>query len=145
MCWYSQYERLSTRKAIEGEELRVCNFHGQGQWLVSPENPSIPVCLPNGCKLRITNIPPKLQKELKLGPEEVAEFREVYQKSPDSLLGRIFLPPKLCFDVVLFDNGRALEVSVFAPEIKVDVLSQAIASPFGSFSNEEKTDATIQV
>lgn len=138
MCWYSQHERLSTRRAIEGEELAIADFPNQGQWLVSPEDPWTPVCIPNGCMLRLSNIPKSLQKELKVDSEAVAEFREIYQRTANSLLARIFLPPRLCFDVVIFPNGRSLEVSMFDPDIKVDVLSPAVVTPVGEKKEEKE-------
>ncbi len=136
MCWYSQHERLNTRRAIEGEELMIRDFPYHGQWLVSPEDVETPVCIPNGCMLRISNIPKNLQKELKLESEAVAEFREIYQSSPKSWLAKIFLPPRLCFDVALFANGNSLEISMFAPDMKVDILSPAVVAPVGH-SREE--------
>jgi len=86
--------------------------------------------------LRISDIPKRLQKELKVGAEAVGEFREIYQCSANSLLARIFLPPRLCFDVVLFANGRSLEVTLFDPEIRVDILTPAVVAPVG-FPREE--------
>jgi hypothetical protein len=131
MCWYSQHERINTRTAIEGEELIVCDFPGHGRWLASPEETETPICLKNGCKLRLSNIPKNLQKELKLDSEAIAEFREIYQREPKNLLAKIFLPPKLCFDIALFHNGRSLEISAFPLSVKVDVLSPAVAGPLG--------------
>jgi hypothetical protein len=130
MCWYSQHERMNTRNAIEGEELIVYDYPGHGRWLASPEEKATPVCLKNGCKLRLSNIPNNLQKELKINSEIVAEFRDIYQRSPKTLLAKIFLPPKLCFDIALFPNGRTLEISAFPLSIKVDVLSPAVVAPF---------------
>jgi hypothetical protein len=138
MCWYSQHERLNTRRAIEGEELEVRDFPNHGRWLASAEDPDTPVCIPNGCMLRISNIPRNLQKELKLNSEAVAEFREIHQRSANSLLARIFLPPKLCFDVVLFQNGRALQIPMFSPEMQVDILSPAVVAPVGAASEENE-------
>ena len=129
MCWYSQHARLNSRRAIEGEELVVQDFPGQGPWLVSPDDVETPVCIPNGCMLRISNIPKKLQRELQVDSEAVGEFREIYQRFSKSILARIFLPPRLCFDVVLFSNGRSLEISLFTPDMTADVLSPAIAAP----------------
>jgi hypothetical protein len=140
MCWYSQHERLNTRKAIEGEELIVRDFPGHGRWLASPEGTETPVCLTNGCKMRFSDIPQSLQRELKLGSEAIAEFREIYQRSPNSLLARIFLPPKLCFDVALFPNGRCLEISAFPLEARVDILSPAIVAPIGTGRKENETE-----
>ena len=136
MCWYSQHERLNTRRAIEGEELVVRDFPNQGRWLASPENLDIPVCIPNGCVLRLSNIPKSLQKQLKVASEAVAEFREIYQRSANSLLARIFLPPRLCFDAVVFSNGHSLEISMLAPEITVDILSPAVLAPVGEVREE---------
>ena len=136
MCWYSQHERLDTRRAIEGEELMIRDFPGQGQWLVSPEDAETPVCIPNGCMLRISDIPRNLQKELKVDSEAVAEFREIYQNSPKSWLAKILLPPRLCFDAVIFSNGNSLEITMFTPEMKVDVLSPAVVAPFGHAAEE---------
>ncbi len=138
MCWYSQHERLNTRRAIEGEELVVQDFQNQGRWLASPEDLETPVCIPNGCMLRVSNIPKNLQKELKVESEGVGEFREIYQRSANSLLARIFLPPRLCFDVVLFPNGRSLEISAFTAGMKVDILSRAVVSPVGEAREENE-------
>jgi hypothetical protein len=143
MCWYSQHERQNTRKTIEGEELIVRDFPGHGRWLASPEDPETPVCLSNGCMLKFSNIPKNLQKELKVGTEAVAEFRELYQKSPNSLLAKIFLPPKLCFDVVLFPMGRSLEISVLPISVRIDVLSPAVVGPLGDV-REGKRDTLYE-
>jgi len=107
----------------------VREFPDQGRWLASPENPETPVCIPNGCILRVTNIPKNLQKDLKIRTEAIAECREIIQQTATSLLARIFLPPRLCFDVVLFSKGRSLEITVFTPGVTVDVLSPAVATP----------------
>jgi hypothetical protein len=143
MCWYSQHARLNTRKAVEGEDLVVREFPGHGRWLASPYDTDTPVCIANGSKLRITDIPKNLQKELKIPSETVAEFREIYQKTPNSLLARIFLPPKLCFDVALFPNGRCLEISEFPLSIKVDVLSPAVVAPTGEGKKENEAESLL--
>jgi hypothetical protein len=140
MCWYSQHERVNTRKAVEGEELIVRDFPNQGRWLASADDIETPVCVENGCKLRVSNIPTNLQKKLKLGSEAVGEFREVYQRNPDSLLARIFLPPRLCFDVVMFPNGRCMEISKFSREMAVDILSPAVLAPIGDRGKESETE-----
>lgn len=136
MCWYSQQERLSTRKAIEGEELIVREFPAQGRWLASPADPETPVCLPNGCMLRLSDIPKGLQRELKVGTEAVVEFREIYQRTADSWLARIFLPPRLCFDVAILPNGRSIEISALDTRVKVDVLSPAVVAPVWEAAEE---------
>jgi len=143
MCWYSQHERLNTRRAIEGEELVVTDFPNQGRWLASPEDLDTPVCLPNGCILRVSNIPKNLQKELKLDTEAVAEFREIYQRTANTLLARIFLPPRLCFDVALFPNGRSLEISELPPGLKVDVLCPAVVQPLKEAKQEGERALTF--
>jgi len=131
MHQHNRQERLNARKAIEGEELVVREFPNKLRWLASPKDPEIPICLPNGCKLRISDIPKNLQKELRVDSEAVAEFREVFQQPSCSLLARIFLSPKQCFNVVLFSTGRSLEIAKFTPAMKVDVLSPAIVAPVG--------------
>lgn len=140
MCWYSQHERVNTRRAIEGEELIVQDFRNQGRWLASAKDLETPVCIQNGCNLRVSNIPKNLQKEVKLGSEAVGEFREVYQRNPESLLARIFLPPRLCFDVVIFPNGRCLEISRFELEMTVDVLSPAVVAPIGEGGRQSENE-----
>jgi hypothetical protein len=140
MCWYSQHEGVNTRNAIEGEELVVQDFPNQGRWLASADDVEMPVCIQNGCKMRISNIPRNLQKELRLESEAVGEFREVYQRNPNSLLARIFLPPRLCFDVVIFSSGRCLEVSRFVPGMTVDILSPAVLAPVGEGGKEREAE-----
>jgi len=131
MYRHIRQERLKVREAIEGEELVMRDFPNKLRWLASPRDPETPVCMPNGCKLRISDIPKNLQKELRVDSEAVAEFREVFQQPPSSLIARIFFAPKQCFNVVLFSTGRSLEISRFAPTMRVDVLSPAIVAPVG--------------
>ena len=68
--------------------------------------------------------------------EAVAEFREIHERAANSLLARLFLPPRLCFDVVLFPNGRLLEISEFTFDMTVDVLSPAVVAGVGSVREE---------
>jgi hypothetical protein len=143
MCWYSQQEKIDTRKAIEGEELIVHDFPNHGRWLASPREIEKPVCIQNGCKLRISNIPQNLQKELKIASEAIGEFKEIYQKHPASLIAKLFLPPRLCFDAVVFPSGKALEISRFSPNTKVDVLSEAIVAPLPKTEAVETREFTF--
>jgi hypothetical protein len=131
MCWYSQHEKANTRKAVEGEELMVQDFPNHRRWLASAADIETPVCI---------DIPEKLQKELELGSEAVGEFREIYQRNPSSWLARIFLPPRLCFDVVTFPNGRCLEVSRFCSGMTVDVLSAAVLAPIAEGLRESDSE-----
>ena len=143
MCWYSQYERLSTRKAIEGEELVVQDFPGHHhRWVASQQNPQKAVCLADGCKLRLNAIPEELQKLLPIGPEAVAEFRECYQ--PPLLLDPPFDPMFLLYDVLVFPNGHHLEVSLLPLGMKIDVLSPAVVTPVREEQEEDEPE-TIYV
>ena len=144
MCWYSQYARLSTRKAIEGEELVVQDFPGHHhRWVASQQNPQKAVCLADGCKLRLNAIPEELQKLLRIGPEAVAEFRETYQPLLNSLFDRI-LPHFLLYDVLVFPNGHHLEVSLLPLGMKIDVLSPAVVTPVREEQEEDEPE-TIYV
>ena len=102
MCWYSRHATLSTRNSIEGEELVVRDFPNlYHRWLVSPREPKTPVCLEDGCKLRLNDIPERLQGRLQVGSEAVAEFHEIYQPPIQSLFERI-LPRTFHYDVLVF-------------------------------------------
>ncbi|HYK88774.1 MAG TPA: hypothetical protein VE398_08390 [Acidobacteriota bacterium] len=137
MCWYSQSERLSSRRAVEGEELVVREIPNQPvRWLVSPQDPQVVVCLPDRCNLRLNDLPEDLQAERRIGSEAVAEVREVYEKPQRTLLARIFLDPLYCRDALVFPNGRFLAVSRLPLDMRVDVLSAAVAFPF---SKKEET------
>ena len=128
MCWFSKNERISTRKAIEGEELVVQDFPYR-RWLAFPQNPQSAVCLSNGCKLRLNGIPERLQKLLGVGPEALAEFRELHRPHRTSLFAWL-LPPLSLYDVVVFPDGNYLEISELPLGMVVDVLSEAVAKPF---------------
>ncbi len=149
MCWYSQSERLPSRRAVEGEELVVAEIPGHSiRWPVSSKDPQKPVCLPDRCSLRLTGIPQELQTELSVSSEAVAEFREVYERPRKTILARIFLDPPIWRDVVLFPNDRFLAVSRLPLGMSVDVLSPAVVLPPGIVVKSHKVPslehATLQ-
>jgi hypothetical protein len=133
MCWFSKNERISTRKAIEGEELVVQDFPYR-RWVASPQNPQKAVCLSNGCKLRLNEIPERLQKLLGVGPEAVAEFRELHRPPRTSLFAWL-LPPLSLYDVLVFPDGNYLEISELPLGLQIDVLSEAVLT---SVNDEKK-------
>ncbi|HYK92193.1 MAG TPA: hypothetical protein VE398_25750 [Acidobacteriota bacterium] len=122
MCWFSAHKNLSTRNAIEGEELVVQQFSDPNRrWLASPGEPSVAVCLPSGCNMRLSEIPENLQNLLHVEPEAVVEFRETYQP-PQPLLHRIF-PAQTIHDVVVFTHGGHFSVGMLPIGMRIDVLS----------------------
>ncbi len=128
MCWFSAHEMLSTRNAIEGEELAVQDFSEAGRrWVASPQEPEVAVCLPGGCQLRLTGIPKDLRKLLNVGSEAVAEFHESYQR-PRPFLQRL-APPEYLHDVLVFEGGGYVPVRMLPVGMKIDVLSSAV-SPY---------------
>ncbi len=128
MCWFSAHEMLSTRNAIEGEELVVQDFSEVGRhWVASPGEPGTAVCLPGGCSLRLTGIPKDMQKLLDVGSETIAEFRENYQR-PRPFLQRL-APPEYLHDVLVFEGGAHFPLRMLPVGIRVDVLSAAVAQP----------------
>jgi hypothetical protein len=138
MCWYSRYATLSTRNSIEGEELVVRQFPDLfHRWLVSPREPERAVCLEDGCKLRLNDIPENLQKKLQVGSEAVAEFHEIYQPPVHSLFARI-LPRMFHYDVLVFPNGRQIEVAFLPIGMRIDVLSAAVSAPVMEVAKEEQ-------
>jgi hypothetical protein len=142
MCWYSRYATLSTRNSIEGEELVVRHFPDFfHRWVISPREPERPVCLEAGCKLRLNDIPENLQKRLQVGSEAVAEFHEIHQPAPHSMLARI-LPRMFHYDVLVFPNGRYLEVALLPLGMRLDVLSAAVAVPVTEAEKEAEWETT---
>ena len=139
MCWFSKNERISTRKAVEGEELVVQDFPYR-RWVASPQNSQKAVCLSNGCKLRLNEIPERLQKLLGVGPEAVAEFRELHRPPRTSLFAWL-LPPLSLYDVLVFPDGNYLEISELPVGMLIDVLAEAVATPV----KEEKNHKEPQV
>jgi hypothetical protein len=140
MCWYSRYATLSIRNAIEGEELVVRDFPNlYHRWVVSPREPATTVCLGDACKLRLNDVPESLQKRLQVGSEVVAEFHEIYQPPVQSLFARI-LPRTFHYDVLVFPNGRCLEVALLPLGTRVDVLSAAVVRPVKEEKEEEKEE-----
>ena len=129
MCWFSADRRISTRKAIEGEELVVQDFpRHYHRWLASPQNPQKAVCLTDGCTLPLNGLPERLQKVLGVRSEAVAEFRELYQAPRTSLF--TWISPMLSFyDVLVFPAGTYLEISELPLGMKIDVLSKAVLTP----------------
>ena len=140
MCWFSVHGRIPTRKAIEGEELVILDLPGNHhRWLASPQNPQKAVCLADGCNLRLNAIPEDLQKRLRVGSEAVAEFRELYQPAPTSLLQRI-LPRPFFYDVLVFPDGNRIEVSRLPLGMKIDVLCAAVVEPIMKEDELEKSE-----
>ncbi len=130
MCWFSAHEMLSTRNAIEGEELAVQDFSEAGRrWVASPQEPEVAVCLPGGCHLRLSGIPKDLRKLLNVGSEAVAEFHESYHR-PRPFLQRL-APPEYLHDVLVFEGGSYLPVRMLPVGMKIDVLSSAVSPRAG--------------
>jgi len=73
------------------------------------------VCIPPGARLRMTNIPQHLQKELDIGPNEDAVFVEL---SASAYRYR---------DGVRFGNGREILLQYLDEGLPIDVLSLALA------------------
>lgn len=139
MCWFSAHEMLSTRNAIEGEELVVQDFSEAGRrWVASPEESEVAVCLPGGSNLRLTGIPKDLRELLNIGPEAIAEFRENYQR-PRPFLQRL-APPEYMHDVLVFEGGSHLPLRMLPVGTKIDALSPAVASPVGVRSRSRVSD-----
>jgi hypothetical protein len=142
MCWYSRHATLSTRNSIEGEELVVRDFPNlYHRWLVSPREPKTPVCLEDGCKLRLNDIPERLQGRLQVGSEAVAEFHEIYQPPIQSLFERI-LPRTFHYDVLVFPDGHYLDVSLLPLGMRIDVLSATVVTPVTEETKEEESETT---
>jgi hypothetical protein len=140
MCWFSVHGRITTRKAIEGEELVIQDFPGNHhRWLASTQNLQKAVCLADGCKLRLNAIPEDLQRKLHVGSEAVAEFRELYQPAPMSLLQRI-LPRPFFYDVLVFPDGNRIEISRLPLGMKIDVLCAAVVEPVLKENDAEKSE-----
>ena len=140
MCWFSADRRITTRKAIEGEELVIHDFPGNhNRWLVSAQNRQKAVCLADGCKLRLNSIPEEMQRRLRVGSEAVAEFREVYQPAPTSLFERI-LPRPFFYDVLVFADGNRIEIPRLPLGMKVDVLSAAVVGPVMKENKGEESE-----
>jgi hypothetical protein len=140
MCWFSKNERISTRKAVEGEELVVQDFPYR-RWVASPQNPQKAVCLGNGCKLRLNDIPERLQKLLGVGPEAVAEFRELHRPPRTSLFAWL-LPPLSLYDVLVFQDGNYLEISELPLGMVIDVLAEAVATPVEAEKDRKEPQVT---
>ncbi len=126
MCWFSADENLSTRDAIEGEELVVQELQNTSRrWVVSPNQPDTAVCLPHRCSLRLSEVPEKLQKLLHIGSEAIAVFHESYV--PEGAA-----PQRIGFlsaarDVLVFASGCHMYVGVLPLGIRIDVLSAGVA------------------
>ncbi len=142
MCWFSAHELLSTRNAVEGEELVIQDFSEAGpRWLASPGEPEVAVCLPDGCNLRLTGIPRDLQELLNVGPEAIAEFRESYQR-PRSFLRRL-TPPEYLHDVLVLDENHYLPVRLLPTGMKIDVLSPVLRSSVRERSQGPLSDPVL--
>ncbi len=143
MCWFSAREALFTRDAIEGEELVVQEFSEIGRrWFASTQEPHFAVCIRNGCRLRLTEIPDDLQRSLHVGTEALAEFREDYQP-PRTFLQRL-VPPEHLHDVLVLEDGGHIPARKLPIGIRVDVLSRAKLAPVGK-GWEVREDNTVFV
>ena len=116
MCWYSNY-RIETRQAVEGEELVIKNFPKQNaNWPVGSDGRA--VCIADGCKLKLSEIPGAVQSVWGIGSEAIGQFcqtSEWFQLDP-------------IHDIVLFESGRSIMLKLMPVGVKIDVLSNAIAA-----------------
>jgi hypothetical protein len=142
MCDYSLHG-LRNRLGAEGEELVVHRFSTGAMGLTSGEElcrmlrprsespkkgfwsalqalilpPVVPealaVCIPPGARLRLSDIPSSLQRELDIGPEELVVFNQTS------------LMPNTYHDGVRFANGRQILLQALKEGQRVLVISLA--------------------
>lgn len=144
MCDYSLLS-LPNRLAVEGEQLVSYRFrsHSLGlaspadieaatwwsqlkNWLFSPEpyTKEVPaVCIPPGARLRVKDIPVKMQQKFGIGPVEDVMF---FERSADAYEYR---------DAILFANGRRALLQDLKEGLRFEVVS------LGMFEAELEPDA----
>ena len=83
------------------------------------------VCIPPGARLRMQDIPVRLQQELGVGPEE------------DVVFTQISASVNTYRDAVRFANGRELNLQELREGQRVRVLSLALAEPMPQRMEEE--------
>jgi len=140
MCDYSLHG-LPNRLATEGEELVAHRFSTGAIGLTSPAElcratnaktkpekvsfwarltalilpPAFPeppaVCIPPGARLRMMDVPARLQKELSVGAEECVSFTQTSAM------------PNTYHDAIRFQNGRQILLQVLKEGQRVRVLS----------------------
>ena len=125
MCDYS-LAHLPNRLAVDGETLVVHRFSSYSRGLTSthrtwkqilfPETRPA-VCVPPGARLRLTNIPEHLRRELGVAASEVVTF---VQQSAEAFRYR---------DAVRFSNGREILLQRLACGQRVEVLSVECVEP----------------
>ena len=119
MCDYSLMS-LPNRLANEGEELVVRRFHtgaiglaapcpSASRWWSAKQTPA--VCVPPGARLRLKDIPKRLQREVGVGHAEEVTF---VQLSATEYQFR---------DAVRFSNGKEILLQTLRCGQHVDVLS----------------------
>jgi len=119
MCNYS-LECFESRDAIPGERLVTRRFYTGSLGFSSPQDPGVAVCLKDGVRLILRDVPKSLQSRLKIGTEAIATFgmREPRHRWWDfwSLSGYER-------DALFFDNGTCILVSRLPEGLTADVLS----------------------
>lgn len=134
MCDYSLHA-VTSRPAVEGEELVSRRFIGGGIGLVSSydlraarprgfwaaiknwfngqrASCSLPVvCIPPGAQLLLRDIPERVQRKYRVSEVEEVRFLEDIHEEPHLR------------DCIRFDNGRTLPLQRLKPGQRVDVLS----------------------
>ena len=120
MCDYS-LAHVPNRLAVDGETLQVRRFgcsHGLGSarltWreILFPGS-RVAVCVPPGARLRLTQIPESLQRQLEVSSREVVTF---VQQTAEEFRYR---------DAVRFANGREILLQLLHPGQRVEVLTVA--------------------
>ena len=156
MCDYSLHG-LPNRLAREGEDLVAHRFSTGAIGLTSPaelcrargysgpkslwsairaailppafsEAPA--VCVPPGARLQITDIPASLQRELRVGPDEIVTFTQTSAM------------PQTYHDAVRFDNGRQILLQILREGQRVSVLSLGSEEPEKPRYTQERISAS---
>ncbi|MGH9338440.1 MAG: hypothetical protein ACRD1R_02345 [Acidobacteriota bacterium] len=127
MCDYS-LEGYQNRKAVEGEALISRRFHTGTQGFTAPDSPHRAVCVTEGTKLLVRDIPDELQKTLSVGPEAMATFTYL-ERSPSRWWSWAFLSPvRYHRDGLVFSSGKEILINNLPEGLRADVLSQAVAA-----------------
>ena len=152
MCDYSLMA-VPNRLAVEGEELAAHRFPTGSIGLASradlsrisdpvqvrprrvwttvinffnpPVRQRVPaVCIPPGARLRLGDIPERLQRELQVGPEEEVTFTQ------------ITAAVNTYRDAVRFSNGRQIRLQELREGQRVKVLDLSLAETFAPLTEE---------
>jgi hypothetical protein len=134
MCDYS-LEMYQSRPALQGEEYISNTFPSGTVGFVSPGNKSVAICMACDSELKLSRIPPRVQKMAEVGGSAVVTFTRIERPTTGPVGGLLRAFERFTdvapyhHDAVRFRNGNVVTLQKLGPGVTAWLLLRSVVTP----------------